>query len=98
MPRKTAAAKSDLFAEEPTGKIGNAETGQLRAFVERIENVAGEIDALSSDRKDIYSEAKSQGFDVKAMRRAVAIRKKDRKKWEEEEAILDTYLLNLGLL
>lgn len=69
---------------------------RLRAFVERIENVAEELDALRGDQKSIYDEAKSSGFDVKAIRKIVSRRKKDRAKVQEEEAILDLYLTTLG--
>jgi uncharacterized protein (UPF0335 family) len=72
--------------------------GQLKAFIERIEHVESEIDDLKVDKKDIYSEAKSSGFDVKIIRKVVAIRKQDADKRAEEEALLDLYLHSLGML
>jgi uncharacterized protein (UPF0335 family) len=66
--------------------------GHLRAFVERIERLEEEKKALTDDIKDVYAEAKGNGFDVRIMRKIVAIRKLDRDKRREEEEILDLYL------
>ena len=85
-------------AEHDSMHLGNAEVGQLRAFIERVEKMNEEIKALSDDRKDIFSEAKGVGFDTKQMRRAIKIRAMDRAKWEAEEQILDLYLSTLGML
>lgn len=71
---------------------------QLRAFVERIERLDEEAKALNDDRKDIYGEAKGCGFDVKILKRVVAIRRQDKDRRMEEEAILDTYLAALGMI
>lgn len=80
-----------------TVHLGNSETGQLRAFIERIENISEEIKALTDDRKEIFAEAKGTGFDVKIIRKVLAIRKMDRDKRLEEEALLDLYLGALGV-
>ena len=71
--------------------------GQLRAFIERIERVQEEIDALSDDRKEIYAEAKATGFDTKAIRTIVRLRKMDQADRQEAEAILDLYKSALGM-
>ena len=71
--------------------------GQLRAFVERIERLEEEKKALADDIKDVYAEAKGNGFDVKVIRKVVSIRKQDRDKRLEEETILDLYLAALGI-
>jgi uncharacterized protein (UPF0335 family) len=71
--------------------------GHLRAFIERIERLEEEKKALSDDIKDVYSEAKGNGFDVKIMRKIISIRKQDREKRREEEEILDLYLAALGI-
>ena len=71
--------------------------GHLRAFIERIERLEEEKKALSDDIKDVYGEAKGNGFDVKIMRKIVSIRKQDRDKRREEEEILDLYLSALGI-
>jgi len=68
----------------------------LRALVERIEHVEEEIKALTEDKKDIYAEAKGQGFDVKVIREVVRIRKKDPKERDEAVSLLDTYLHAIG--
>ena len=75
---------------------GGVASDQLRAFVERIEQVEEEIKALTEDKKDIYAEAKGQGFDVKVIREVVRIRKKDPKERDEAESLLDTYLHAIG--
>lgn len=69
----------------------NSTNPELRAFVERIERVQDEIDAARGDQKEVYMEAKGRGYDVKALRRIVALRKKDREKLAEEKAVLETY-------
>ena len=71
--------------------------GHLRAFIERIERLEEEKKALSDDIKDVYAEAKGNGFDAKIMRKIVSIRKQDREKRREEEEILDLYLAALGI-
>jgi uncharacterized protein (UPF0335 family) len=65
---------------------------QLRAFVERIERVEEEIRALTEDKKDIYAEAKGQGFDVKILREVIRVRKQDQKELDEHATLLDVYL------
>lgn len=95
MPK--AATKEDLFEHDPT-HLGNEATGHLRAFIERVEKLEEEKKAIADDIKEVYGEAKGTGFDVKIMRKIVAIRKLDREKWEAEEQVRDLYLASLGLL
>jgi uncharacterized protein (UPF0335 family) len=71
--------------------------GQLRAFIERIERVNADIDDLQEDRKAIFSEAKSVGFDVPAMRTLIRLRKKDAAERQEQEAMLEIYMNALGM-
>lgn len=71
---------------------------QLRSIVQRIENVETDIKALQDDRADIYSEAKGNGYDVKALRAVVRLRKQDANDLAEQEAILDTYKAALGMI
>jgi uncharacterized protein (UPF0335 family) len=71
---------------------------QLQSIVERIEKVEDERALLAADIKDIYVEAKGNGFDVKTIRKIVAMRKKDAAQRAEEEALLDTYMSALGML
>ncbi len=71
---------------------------QLRSIVERIERLDEEIKALNSDKSDIYSEAKSNGFDVKALREIIRLRRKDPAERTEHETIVDLYKQALGML
>jgi uncharacterized protein (UPF0335 family) len=73
------------------------DTGHLKAFIERIERLEEEKRALAEDIKDVYSEAKGTGYDVKVMRKVVSIRRQDHNKRREEEEILDLYLSALGI-
>ena len=71
--------------------------GQLRAFIERIERLEEEKKAIADDIKEVYAEAKGNGFDTKVMRQVIRIRKQDRSERLEQEAILDLYLAALGM-
>jgi uncharacterized protein (UPF0335 family) len=70
---------------------------QLKAFVERIERLEEEKAALASDIRDVYAEAKGNGFDIKILRKVIGLRKKDRDERMEEEAVLDLYMQALGM-
>ena len=70
---------------------------QLRTIVARIERLEEEKAALSTDLKEVYAEAKGNGFDVKALRTVIRLRKQDETKRREEEAVLATYLHALGM-
>ena len=70
---------------------------QLRAFVARIERLEEERAALAADLREVYAEAKGNGFDLKALRAVIRIRKQDENKRREEVVILDTYLRALGM-
>ncbi|HEY3778999.1 MAG TPA: DUF2312 domain-containing protein [Rhizomicrobium sp.] len=70
---------------------------QLRSLVERIERLEEEKAALTADVREVYSEAKGQGFDAKILRQVVRLRKLDRADRQEQEAILDLYLTALGM-
>ena len=76
---------------------GEVNAGHLLAFIERIERLEEEKKALAGDIKDVYGEAKANGFDVKIMRKIVSIRKQDRDSRIEEETVLDLYLTALGM-
>ena len=80
-------------------KIGhNVAAERLMSIVERIEKLEDERKNLQADIKDIYTEAKSAGYDVKVLRMVIASRKKDQAEWEEQQALLETYLRALGQL
>ena len=73
-------------------------TQQLQTIIERIEELEEEKAALAGDIKDVYSEAQSNGFDKKALKVVVNLRRKDAAKRAEEQAILETYMSALGML
>lgn len=70
--------------------------GQLKALVERIENVNEQIKEMTVDRGEIFQEAKSAGYDVKVLRKVIAIRKQDPNARAEEETLLETYMSAIG--
>ena len=72
--------------------------GQLRAFIERIERLEEDRKTISEDIKEVYAEAKGTGFDTKAVRTLIRMRKKDQAERQEEEAILDLYKAALGMV
>lgn len=70
---------------------------QLKAFIERIERLEEEKKATSDDIRDIYAEAKGNGFDVKALRSLIRLRKLDTDERREQEQVLDIYMHALGM-
>ncbi len=79
-------------------QAGITPTGQrLRAYFERIERLEESKKEIAEDIKEVFAEAKGDGFDVKAMRKIISIRKKDPADLEEENAILETYMSALGM-
>ena len=71
---------------------------QLRAIIERIEKLEEEKQAIAGDIKEVYAEAKANGFDTKTLRQVVRIRKQDSSERQEQEALLDLYLHALGMV
>lgn len=71
---------------------------QLRTIIERIERLEEEKAALANDIKEVYAEAKGNGFDTKAIRKVIRIRKLDAAEREEQDAILELYMSALGML
>ena len=78
-------------------EVGGIAGERLRSIVERIERLEEEKKALSSDIKDIFSEAKSAGFDVKVLRAVIRLRKQEPAEVEEQETLLDLYRRALGM-
>lgn len=70
---------------------------QIRAYIERVENLEAEKADIAQDIKEIYMEAKGNGFDTKILRKIVARRKRDAHELAEEEALIDTYEHALGM-
>ncbi len=75
----------------------NVAADELRLLIERIERLSDEAKGISDDIKDVYKEASSRGFDPKAMKTIVAIRKKDAEKVKEERSIVEVYAEALGM-
>ena len=75
---------------------GTVAADQLRLFIERIERLEEEKKTIADDIKEVYAEAKGNGYDVKVLRKVVALRKRDLDERKEEEAILDLYLQAVG--
>jgi uncharacterized protein (UPF0335 family) len=71
---------------------------QLKAIVERIERLEEDKKTLSDDIRDVYAEAKGNGYDVKALRTIIRLRKQDANERAEQETILETYMMALGML
>ena len=71
---------------------------QLKAFVERIERLEEEKKATADDIRDVYAEAKGTGYDIKALRTIVSLRKQDTDERREQQAVLETYMHALGML
>ena len=70
--------------------------GRLRSIVERLERLEEDKKAVMADQKEVFAEAKGEGYDVKTLRKVLRIRAQDKAKRQEEEAILDLYLSALG--
>ena len=71
---------------------------QLKAIIERIERLEEEKKTISDDIRDVYAESKANGFDVKALRQIIKLRKIEPTERDEQEAILETYMHALGML
>ncbi len=88
-----AAAK-----EAPNAAATRFAKDQLKAIVERVERLEEEKKTIGDDIRDVYAEAKANGFDVKALRTIVRLRKQDVEERKEHEAVLETYMHALGML
>lgn len=80
---------------EPAAKYA---ADQIRSIIERVERLEEEKSGIASDIRDIYAEAKGNGFDTKALRTIVRMRKMDANERQEQEALLETYMQALGML
>jgi len=89
----TAAASKE--EEAPATRFAK---DHLKAFVERIERLEEEKKTIADDIRDVYAEAKGNGFDVKALRTIVRLRKQDADERREQETILESYMHALGML
>jgi len=85
------------MADDVTDSSQTVAAGQLRAFIERVERLEEEKQTIADDIKDVYAEMKGTGFDTKAVKAIIRLRKKDQAERQEEEAILDLYKAALGM-
>jgi uncharacterized protein (UPF0335 family) len=76
----------------------NETKNQLMSFIERIERMEEEKAAVATDIKEIYVEAKNNGFETKIIRKIVSLRRKSKEERQEEEALLETYMSSIGML
>jgi uncharacterized protein (UPF0335 family) len=72
--------------------IAGVSGDRIRSFIERIEHIDEEIKALNEGKKEVFSEAKGQGFDVKVLKEILRLRKQDKDARDEQESLLDLYL------
>lgn len=79
-------------------EAGHNVNAQLRSIVERIERLEAEKSAIAADVKDVYTEAKGNGYDVKALRTIIKMRKEDAQERAEMETIIEVYMNALGML
>ena len=85
------------MADEITETSQTVAAGQLRAFVERVERLEEEKKTIADDIKEVFAEMKGTGFDTKAVRTIIRMRKQDHAERQEAEAILDLYMAALGM-
>ncbi len=86
------------FDPMQVGRAKNSTGVELADFLRRIENLEEDKKAVADDIKEVYGEAKGRGYDTKVLRKIVAMRKIDKQKREEQEAIMETYLHALGMI
>ena len=97
MPRVAAVSLETPIADDITETSQTVAAGQLRAFIERVERLEEEKKTIADDIKEVFAEMKGVGFDTKAVRAIIRLRKKDQAERQEEEAILDLYKAALGM-
>ncbi len=76
--------------------LGVTAQGKLKSLVERIERLEEDKAAVANDLKEVYAEAKGEGFDTKILRKVIRLRKADSAKRQEEEALIDLYISAIG--
>jgi uncharacterized protein (UPF0335 family) len=86
------------MADDITETSQTVAAGQLRAFIERVERLEEEKKTIADDIKEVYAEMKGTGFDTKAVRKIIRLRKQDAAERQEEEAILELYKAALGMV
>ncbi len=78
--------------------LGSGFRGRLKSFIERIERLEEDKAVVANELKEVFAEAKGEGFDTKVMRKIVRLRKQDRAERDEEEALIELYMAAIGML
>lgn len=94
--RNSDPADPDQSFDASPDVLTSAAQGRLRTLIERLERLEEDKQAVMQDMKEVFAEAKGEGYDVKILRRVLSRRKKDKAKVQEEDAIFDLYLSALG--
>ncbi len=89
------ATSAAVQEEQPATRFAK---DQLKSIIERIERLEEEKKTISDDIRDVYAESKGNGFDVKALRTIIRLRKQDPNERQEQETILETYMQALGMI
>jgi uncharacterized protein (UPF0335 family) len=97
-PESRADIQESKMADEITETSQTVAAGQLRAFIERVERLEEEKKTIADDIKEVFAEMKGTGFDTKAVRAILRLRKQDQAERQEAEAILDLYKAALGMV
>lgn len=90
------AAETPDFDNAAADVLTQAAQGRLKSFIERIERLEEDKAAIANDMKEVFAEAKGEGFDVKILRKVIRLRKQDKVKRDEEAALIDLYLSAIG--
>lgn len=91
-----ANTDDDAMFDTSPDALTKAAQNRLKGFIERVERLEEDKQAILNDMKEVFAEAKGEGFDVKIMRKIVRLRKQDKVKRQEEEALVDLYLSAIG--
>lgn len=92
------ASEPESVTGAPAADVGGVTPAQLRSYIERIERLTEEKDALAADIRDVYAEAKGNGFDAKVMRKIISLRKMDTADRQEQDELLELYKTALGMM
>ena len=92
----SAQPNGDTVFDASSDVLTASAQGRLRSIIERLERLEEDKQAVMIDMKEVFAEAKGEGYDVKILRKVLRLRKQDKSKRQEEEAILDLYLSALG--
>ncbi|WP_375292442.1 DUF2312 domain-containing protein [Sphingomonas melonis] len=98
VPPKRGAKARARQVPDPLKTNGNQAAEELRVLIERAERIDEEIDGLQGDKRDVFAEARGRGWSDKAMREIMRIRKLKKEEFQENAALLETYMISLGMI